>query len=373
MTGRKGVLAVTLIAALVAASVVWAAPERTSKIQLAILLDTSNSMDGLIAQAKAKLWSIVNEFATTRKDGKAPEFEVALYEYGNSGLSRDGGYIRQVLPLTTDLDKVSQELFALRTNGGDEYCGAVIKAATEGLAWSASNEDLKVIFIAGNEPFTQGGVDFRKACPAAAAKGIIVNTIFCGNHEEGVRTNWRDGAVLADGRYMNIDQNAALVHIEAPQDAEIARLGVALNSTYIPFGAAGRAARENQAEQDRNAAALAPSVMTQRALSKSSVHYRNASWDLVDALAQKEVRLADIKDDDLPEAMRMMSLAEREKYVADQARQRSDIQAKIAALNAERVKYVAAEEKKLAASGRNTLDAAVIEAVKAQAAAKNFK
>src|SRR5205823_3642790 len=33
-------------------------------VQLAILLDTSNSMDGLIAQAKTQLWNIVNEFAT---------------------------------------------------------------------------------------------------------------------------------------------------------------------------------------------------------------------------------------------------------------------------------------------------------------------
>jgi len=41
-------------------------------IQLAILLDTSGSMDGLLDQAKSRLWKIVNELATARKNGRGP-------------------------------------------------------------------------------------------------------------------------------------------------------------------------------------------------------------------------------------------------------------------------------------------------------------
>ena len=36
-------------------------------VQVAILLDTSNSMDGLIEQAKTQLWRVVNELAITEK------------------------------------------------------------------------------------------------------------------------------------------------------------------------------------------------------------------------------------------------------------------------------------------------------------------
>ena len=43
-------------------------PTKNSSIQLALLLDTSNSMDGLIDQAKSQLWKIVNELATSKKD-----------------------------------------------------------------------------------------------------------------------------------------------------------------------------------------------------------------------------------------------------------------------------------------------------------------
>ena len=59
------------------------------------------------------------------------------------------------------------------------------------MAWSNSPADLKVIFIAGNEPFTQGPVNFRKASARARARGVVVNTIHCGSREEGEQTECR--------------------------------------------------------------------------------------------------------------------------------------------------------------------------------------
>ena len=58
---------------------------KDNKIQVALLLDTSNSMDGLIDQAKSRLWNIVNTLTTLKYNGKAPQVEIALYEYGNDG------------------------------------------------------------------------------------------------------------------------------------------------------------------------------------------------------------------------------------------------------------------------------------------------
>src|SRR5687768_12616138 len=53
-------------------------------IMLALLLDTSNSMDGLIDQAKSQLWKIANELAAAKSsDGSRPNIKIALYEYGN--------------------------------------------------------------------------------------------------------------------------------------------------------------------------------------------------------------------------------------------------------------------------------------------------
>src|SRR5439155_15224684 len=138
------------------------APEKPL-IQLAILLDTSGSMDGLIDQARSQLWTIVNHLARTKKNGQTPRLEVALYEYGNDGLTRESGWVRQVLPLGEDLDAVSEKLFALRTNGGSEFCGKVIDTSLKELKWSETAGVYKTIFIAGNEPCTQGNVDCRVA------------------------------------------------------------------------------------------------------------------------------------------------------------------------------------------------------------------
>lgn len=371
-TFRSLSLVATLLATL-PASRVGAAEARAFTIEMAILLDTSGSMSGLIAQAKSELWRVVNEFATARQEGKRADLRVALYEYGNNGLSSESGWVRRILPLTNDLDAVSEQLFALTTNGGNEYCGRVIQVATRELDWSSSADALKTIFIAGNEPFTQGDVDYRVACKEAISRGITVNTIHCGPFETGVSTMWKDGALLADGGYLNIDQNRTVAHIDAPQDREIARLGVELNSTYIAYGSGGRAGRERQAAQDRNASGVGKGSSVQRAVSKSGHLYCNTSWDLVDACRLKKIDLEKIKKEDLPGEMQKMTLQEMKEYVDGKQKEREKLQKEIQNLNVERQKFVAEERKKLSKSSDQTLDSAIIKCVREQAAKKNIR
>ncbi len=164
-------------------------PATDNTIRVALLLDTSNSMDGLIDQAKAQLWDIVNELALAKCDNQQPNLRIALYEYGNDGLPASEGYIRQVLGFSDDLDEISEKLFSLTTNGGNEFCGQVIQTSLQQLEWGNNAKDLKLIFIAGNEPFTQGAVSYKKATELANGQDVTVNTIFCGNFEEGISTS----------------------------------------------------------------------------------------------------------------------------------------------------------------------------------------
>ncbi len=273
------------------------APPERPLVQIALLLDTSGSMGGLISQAKQQLWQIVNEFIAARQDGVAPRVEVALYQYGNDQLPSENGWIEQLSPLTQDLDQVSEKLFALGTSGGDEYCGWVIREAVEKLAWDRSTKVYKAIFIAGNEPFTQGPVNFGPVCKTAIARDIIINTIHCGTEADGIQGGWKDGATLADGRFLTINHNAQVANITAPQDREIAEVNAKLNATYIAFGAHGVEGKRRQEAQDLNAAQApaAPSVVAARAKTKASANYANASWDLIDALQEKEIALKDLK------------------------------------------------------------------------------
>jgi hypothetical protein len=348
-------------------------PQRSSsgpRIQLAILLDTSGSMDGLIDQARSRIWKIVNELAAARKNGKAPRLQVALYEYGQNGIPAASGYLRRIVPLSEDLDRVSEELFRLQTNGGDEYCGRVIRSAVRELEWSGSHDDLKLIVIAGNEPFTQGTTDYRDSCREAIARGIVVNTVFCGSYQEGLQSAWKAGADLADGQYVAIDADHTPPPVSAPQDDEIARLGRELNGTYVAFGREGGNGKKRQEAQDTNAAAVSREIAVQRVAAKAAPQYNNSAWDLVDACKAGTVKLEELREGELPAEMKGMSAGERLGYVDAMRMQRETLQKKIAALHAARERFVRENMKKQAGAG--TLDEAILGALRRQAAAKNF-
>jgi hypothetical protein len=342
-------------------------------VQIAVLLDTSGSMQGLIDQAKSQLWKIVNEFSQYKKNGQRPDVFVSLYHYGSPSLGADNGFVRQILPLSLDLDRVSDELFKLTINGGDEYCGAVIDHAVANLPWSNKAGDLKLIFVAGNEPFNQGHVAYQTAVEKAVKKGIIVNTIFCGNETTGINTHWKTGADLGGGAYSFIDGNKQAVHIESPQDAALVELSAALNKTYIPFGESGVSCAMNQTRQDFNAVSIKSAAAVERAATKASAVYRCASWDLVDASKDEKFDWKSVKVEYLPEALRKLSTDDLKKHVQQSGVEREGLQKKIRELQAARELFVAAKMKELAKENeKETLEIAIISAIRKQAQAQSF-
>ncbi|MGB5371818.1 MAG: vWA domain-containing protein [Flavobacteriaceae bacterium] len=339
-------------------------------VKIALLLDTSNSMDGLINQAKAQLWDIVNQFTHARcGDEGRPRLEIALYQYGNDNLSAQEGYIQQVLGFSRDLDEISEKLFSLSTNGGEEYCGEVIQTSLKQLDWGRNPDNLKMIFIAGNEPFDQGRLSYKGAVLNAKEKDVMVNTIFCGSYEEGIHSHWKDGAMLTGGEYMAIDHNRQLVHISTPYDDIIIKLNGKLNKTYISYGALGAAKQNQQSAQDENAMEMEPSVAVKRAVSKSSSLYANESWDLIDASEKPGFNVAKIDKDQLPEGLKDKSRPEIEAFINEKKSERGKIQAEIQSLNAKREAYLLENQKE---ATKGELESAMLEAIKKQAAKKDF-
>lgn len=337
-------------------------------IKVALLLDTSNSMDGLIDQAKAQLWEIVNELSYAKCKNARPDLEIALYEYGNDNLRSKEGYLRKILAFTNDLDDVSKELFSLTTNGGSEYCGTVIQASLNQLDWGNDADDLKMIFIAGNEPFTQGKVDFRDAGNNAKEKDVVVNTIFCGDYSHGVSSKWKEGASLTYGDYMAINHDQKTIHIASPYDDMILQLNIQLNGTYIPYGNKGRKKMALQAEQDDNAAGYSKENAVSRTVSKGSHLYKNSTWDLVDAEEEADFRYDKLKKEDLPDNLKGKSTAEIKAYVEKQKTERNRVQQEISKLNQQRREFIASQKK----TNTNGLESAMIDALKKQAKKKNY-
>ncbi|MFD2822190.1 VWA domain-containing protein [Lacinutrix iliipiscaria] len=338
-------------------------------IKVALLLDTSNSMDGLIDQAKAQLWEIVNELSYAKCDDAKPNLQIALYEYGNDNLNGDEGYIRQVIGFSQDLDEISKELFSLTTQGGNEFCGHVIKTSLNQLKWDNNPDDLKLIFIAGNEPFTQGHVSYKDASQLAHTKDVTVNTIFCGDYNQGISSYWKDGADLTHGNYMAINHNYETVHVASPYDDTILELNNKLNSTYVAYGSSGRQKMALQSEQDKNAKTYSEANAVSRAVSKSSHLYKNKSWDLIDATEDESFEYKSLKEIDLPKELKGKSESEIKLYLSKKREEREQIQTQIQDLNLKRKQYVLKQQK----HDKNNLENAMLNAIKTQAKKKNYK
>jgi len=328
-------------------------------------------MNGLIEQAKNQLWKIVNQLAKAKNaNNEDPNIEIALYQYGNNGLSALNDYIEIQSGFTGELDEISEKLFNLTTNGGEEYCGSVIQTSLNELQWSNQPNDLQLIFIAGNEPFNQGNVSYQNAINKAINNNVIVNTIFCGSHDSGVSGYWKDAAILGKGKYMNIDQDAKSVHINSPYDQEILQLNTQLNNTYIPYGQNGRSKKEKQINQDINANSYGMSNAVKRTLSKSSKVYKNSKWDLVDAIKEKEVEINKLDKTHLPEEIKNFTDVELQDYVTQKTMERDSIKNSLKTLKKKRTDFVNQEKQKRNAT--QNLDDAIINAITQQAQTKGY-
>jgi hypothetical protein len=342
--------------------------EEPRTVDLAICLDTSGSMSGLINAARQKLWAIVNELALAEP---TPKLRVALLTFGNDGHDPEDGWVRIDSGLTDDLDLISQKLFALTTNGGTEYVGRVLRY-TEQLDWHPSHDALKLIVVAGNESADQDqDVPFRGECKTLITQGIMINSIYCGPATDQIAPGWQEVARLADGQYASIDQDHGTIVVESPFDEQLAQLSTEINRTYIPFGAGGQAGEANQAAQDANARKLNSAASASRARTKGQSLYF-CSWDLVDACVSGQVKIEEVAAEDLPENLQKMNAAQRAAFVDEMGRQRDEIKQQIDSLSKQRQAYVAAEMKRQALDATKGLDDAIRRMVREQARRKGL-
>jgi len=347
------------------------------KIQAAILLDVSNSMDGLIEQAKAQLWNMVSVMGKARcENGQVPQIEIALYEYGRSSNAVADGYVKQISPFSTDLDKLSQELFKLTTNGGDEYCGQVIYTSLSQLNWDAAPENYKVIFIAGNEDFLQGSLSYTKACAEAKKKGVVVNTIYCGSRVDGIKEHWNLSAECGNGSFTNINSDAKTEDIPTPYDSVLYTMNDKLNGTYIAYGYAGAGKLAAQSEMDMMNAKVSRAAGLKRVSVKGQSNlYKNETWDLVDRDGQpgSDEFLARLDKKTLPDSLQKKTPAELKKIIGIKKAQRGDIQKEIETLNTKREAFIAEERKKNSVKNNEaTLESEVEKMIKVQAKRYNM-
>lgn len=346
------------------------------KIQVAILLDVSGSMEGLIQQAKEQLWNMVTTLGKAQcTDKSSPQVELALYEYGRTNNDAGKGYVKQLSPFTSDLDAVSKTLFSLTTNGGDEFCGQVIYTSMDELNWNNGADDYKVIFIAGNEDFLQGNLHYTKACTKAKDKGVIVNTIYCGSYERGIAEHWNLMGECGNGSFINIDHNAKEPDMPTPYDTTLMVLNGKLNNTYIGYGTMGLANVARQQEVDQANFRLSSKAGMKRAEAKAQGNvYNNASWDLIDASKADSTYFTKVDRTTLPDSLKNKTPEQLKIIVQEKTTERGIIQKEILEANANRSRYIAEQKAKAPANNNTvTLETAVEKIIKEQVKRANMK
>ena len=340
----------------------------SSAVQVALLLDVSGSMSGLIDQAKSQLWKIMNELAVLEKPDGEPDLEMALYVYGSTHSGREKNEILKLLDFTTDMDLFSQKLFELGTSGSNEYAGEVIGNSLKELEWRPGNDHLKVIYIAGNESFAQGRIPYAQSCGQAVERSIVVNTIFCGARVQGSRLGWEQGAKAGKGHYFHIDHNQKTVYFETPYDKKINQLNIQLNNTYVPYGANGAIRKEQQVLQDSNAGSYSASNMAERSKFKASKKYKAESWDLVDAY-KKDKKIVEEKEL-LPSELKENSVAEIEAKIQKITADRERIKMEINENNILRTDYINNASKE--DLNKNSLEGSILKSIDELAKERGF-
>jgi Mg-chelatase subunit ChlD len=347
-----------------------AAPMSAKRVEVVFVLDTTGSMSGLIHAAKEKIWSIASTLAQAQQ---APVISIGLVAYRDRG----DAYVTQVVDLDRDLDSMYAKLMDFAADGGGDGPEAVneaLGAAIERMSWSQDQSTYKVVFLVGDAPphmDYQDDVKYPQIVAAAAAKGIVVNTIQCGSLSDTVAP-WRHIASLGGGRYFTVEQAGSAVAIETPFDARIATLAAELDGTRLYYGSAEQQAAM-ASKVDATARLTEEASVAARArrgafnVSAAGAANLLGERELVDDVASGRVDIAAVPPAELPAAVAALRVDERRALVAKTAQQRDELKREIAELAAQRDAYI--ETQVDAAGGAEaSLDQQIYEAVREQAA-----
>jgi len=338
------------------------------KIDVVFVLDTTGSMSGLIQTAKEKIWSIATTMASAQQ---APEIRVGLVAYRDRG----DAYVTRVVDLSADLDSVYGTLMDFQAQGGGDGPESVNKAlydAVHNMSWSPQDQAYQVVFLVGDAPphMDYNEVRYPEIVAAAREKGIVVNTIQCGDLPVTVEP-WTQIAALSQGEFFQVEQAGSAVAINTPFDEEIAKLSAQLDDTRLYYGTDEQREKmkEKVAATDKIHAGLSVASRARRAEFNASIGGRAnllGENELVAAIVDGDVALDELEEDALPEPLKAMAPAEQEAFVAELSQKREDLQRQIRALSEDRSGYLA---KKVDEAGgmKSSLDQKLYDAVKEQA------
>jgi len=345
-------------------------PSAAKRVEVVFVLDTTGSMGGLIETAKEKIWSIASTLAQAHQ---VPEISMGLVAYRDHG----DAYVTRVIDLDRDLDSMYAKLMDFAADGGGDGPEAVneaLEAAVERVSWSQDPGTYKVVFLVGDAPphMDYNAAKYPEVVAAAAARGIVINTIQCGSMSETVAP-WQQIAALGRGHYFTVEQAGGAVAIATPFDEQIATLAAQLDDTRLYYGSSDEVAQmaDKIAATTRLNEEASVSARARRGVFNVSEAGVAGNFlggrELVDDVASGRVDLDAVPAAELPATVAAAPPEARQAMVEATAQKREELQREIAKLGAERDAFIEAEVEKTGGAA-DSLDQQIYEAVREQAA-----
>ena len=338
------------------------------KIDVVFVLDTTGSMADLIQTAKEKIWAIATTMASAQQ---TPDIRIGLVAYRD----RSDAYVTKIVDLSDDLDSVYATLMDFAADGGGDTPESVNKALSDAvhqMSWSEQDQAYKVIFLVGDAPphMDYNEVQYPEIVASALEKGIVVNTIQCGDIVTAIEP-WTQIASLGHGNFFQVEQAGGSVAYTTPYDEEIATLSAKLDDTRLYYGTdeEKEKMRDKVAATDKLHDGASFASRARRGVFNASAGGRTnllGENELVDAITSGVVELKDIEEDALPESVAVMAPAEQAEFVAELASERAELKRKIQELSQDRDSFLAVKVEE-AGGMKGSLDQMLYDTVKDQA------
>lgn len=263
---------------------------KSTPIDIVFIVDISSSTTGLLSSVRNNFWEINNDISRLKPN---PDYRIGLMLLGRPSFKEENAYIKIASDLTTDIDFVANEMFIIKDNAtkGKVYFGNAIKETVEQMSWTKDNNALKLIFLVGNGPLSNG-YNYQKAAEAAVKKGIKIYSLYFPNiTSPRDQAEWQDLAKVGNGEFFSISltKGSNIVFEKTYNNDLLVEANSAINSTYIYYGEHGKERFETQDRLDILTGSVSDWETEARSFLKATTLYqgKNASWDLVD-LSKKQ-------------------------------------------------------------------------------------
>jgi Mg-chelatase subunit ChlD len=186
--------------------------QRITRMDLALVIDTTGSMGDEIAYLQAELNEIV---ARLRRDAGQIDLRIGLVVYRDEG----DEYVVRSSPLTADLGSLRRTLARQEAGGGGDTPEAMDQAvaAVQRMQWRP-NAAKAVLLVADAPPHEEGMASTLRSTQGLRAAGIQIVPVAASGVDDDAQYVLRTMATMTQGRYIFLTDDSGVGDAHAEPD-----------------------------------------------------------------------------------------------------------------------------------------------------------